>query len=175
MSSPGGEVPDPAELAAALEDAITIWALSAVIEDPRPGQPPLALLVMVPTVSVHTHDEHPGAEAVDLVASSLLRWGFGLVTGIEFTDLAGLPLLPHWQVRQSRSGRLLQIREPGGVFYDGDLHDAPEGWHIGLRQRGYVAMLVGSTIQLDSGNRAAQLHAASLRGDVVGARVPLSG
>ncbi|QYN32176.1 hypothetical protein K1T35_26600 [Pseudonocardia sp. DSM 110487] len=138
------------------------------------GQPPLAILVMVPSVSVHTHDEHPRAEPVDLIVSSLLRWGFALVTGIEFADLSALPLLPHWQVQQSRSGRLLQIREPGGVFYDGDLHDAPEGWHIGLRQRGYVAMLVGSSIQLDSGDRAAQLHAAGLRGDVVGARLPLA-
>lgn len=172
MSS-GGGAEDPTELAAALEDAISIWALPAVTADPRPGQPPLPLLVMVPSVSVHTHDEHPGAEPVDLVASSLLRWGFGLVSGIEFADLAGLPLLQHWQVQQDRMGRLLQIHEPGGVFYDGDLHDPPEGWHIGLRQRGYVVMLVGSTIQLDSDDRAAQLHAASLRGAVVGARLPL--
>jgi hypothetical protein len=109
-----------------------------------------------------------------LIASSLLRWGFDLVTGIEFADLAELPLLPHWQLQQSRSGRLLQIREPGGIFYDGDLHGAPDGWHIGLRQRGYVAMLVSSTIQLDSDDRAAQLHAASLTGGVVGARLPLT-
>ncbi|WP_142065204.1 hypothetical protein [Pseudonocardia kunmingensis] len=133
---------------AALEEAMSIWASPGLIEDHmRPDTGPVALLTMTPSVTVQTSDEHPGAELVDVVVASLLRWGFDLVTAIEPAELAALPLLPAWRATFDAAGNTLHIREPGGVFYDGDLGaDLPAGWHQALHRRGCLVVLVCSAI-----------------------------
>jgi hypothetical protein len=69
----------------------------------------------------------------------------------------------------------LEIHEPGGVFYDGDLGEgSPQGWQQTLRRRGRLVVLVGSTLALDLGDRYGQLTAASRAGEVVGAQLPLT-
>jgi hypothetical protein len=67
----GGYPIDP-QLAAALEEAMTISASRALVEDDtRPDIGSVAVLTMAPTVTVHTSDDRPGAEVVDVVASAL--------------------------------------------------------------------------------------------------------
>ena len=95
---------DP-KLAAALEGAMTISASPGMVEDhTRPDIGPVAMLTMPPSISVYTSDDHVGAEVVDMVAPSLLRWGFALVTAIEPAELVALPLLPDWDVILDATG-----------------------------------------------------------------------
>jgi hypothetical protein len=168
----GGYPIDP-ELAAALEGAMTISASPALVEDDtRPDIGPVAVLTMAPSISVHTSDDRPGAELVDVVAAALLGMGFALVTTLGSAELAALPLLPDW--RATLGGNLLAIHEPDGMFYDGDLGHPPPGWCQALQRSGRLVVLVGSTLALDRGDRYGQLTAASRAGEIVGARLPLT-
>jgi hypothetical protein len=73
------------------------------------------------------------------------------------------------------TGRLLEIHEPGGGFYDGDLGESlPPGWQRTLRRRGRLVVLVGSALAHDMGDRYGQLIAASRPGGVVGAQLPMT-
>jgi hypothetical protein len=173
MSS--GDPIDP-DLAAALEEETTLWASPSLIDDhARPDIGPVAVLTMTPSLTVHTSDDRPGAELVDLVVSALLGRGFDLVAAIEPAELAALPLLPDWRATLDATGHLLEIHEPDGVFYDGNLGDgAPAGWHQALRRRGRLVVLVTTAIALDMSDRYDQLTAASRAGRVVGALLPLT-
>jgi SAM-dependent methyltransferase len=158
MSS--GDPIDP-ELAAALEEATTLWASPSLIEDPaRPDIGPVAVLTMTPSLTVHTSDDRPGAELVDLVVSSLLGQGFDLVTLIEPAELAALPPLPDWRATLDATGQLLEIHEPDAVFYDGTLgHGAPARWHQALRRCGRLVVLVATASAPDTSHRYANILA----------------
>jgi hypothetical protein len=110
----GGYPIDP-ELAAALDRAMTISASPALVEDDtRPDIGPIAVLTMAPWITVHTSDDRPGAEPVDVVASALLDMGFALVTALGSAELAALPLLPDWRVTAEGTGNLLAITSRAG-------------------------------------------------------------
>lgn len=167
------EPPDP-ELVAALSEAITLWGTPGLLEDPdRPDLGALALLALVPTITVQTRDEHPGAELIDVVASSLLGSGFGLLARLEPAELAALPLLADWYVELDPDGGVLRIVEPTGTLYDGDLGPRPPaGWHDALHRRGRLIVLFGSGI--DGGADGREDHLAGA-GGLVGAQLPIRG
>lgn len=168
------EPPDP-ELVGALSEAITLWGTPGLLEDPdRPDLGALALLALVPTITVQTRDEHPGAELIDIVASSLLGSGFGLLARLEPADLAALPLLADCYVELDPDGRVLRIVEPTGTLYDGDLGPRPPtGWHDALRHRGRLIMLFGSAVDIGATDREDRLDQAAGAGGLVGAQLPL--
>lgn len=73
-----------------------------------------------------------------------------------------------------RGGQLLQVLEPGGALYDGDLGAAvPPGWHEAVARRGRLVVLLGSGIELWSADRTERITTAHRSGGVVGAQVPL--
>jgi hypothetical protein len=168
MSS--GDSIDPADLA----DELTIWASPGVIDDPaRPDLGPIAVLTLVPSITAHTSDDHPGAEQIDVIISDLLRSGFGLVSRLEAAELAELPTLGDWSALLDHNGQYLQITKPGGTLYDGDLGAAPpEGWHAALRRRRRLVTLVGSALDIGAVDCGARIDRAAGTGGVVGAQLP---
>lgn len=86
---------------------------------------PYALLALVPNIVAQTSDDHPGAKLIDVVTSSLLGSGFGLLARLEPAELAELPVLEQWHAKLGYDGRVLRIIEPAGTFYDGDLGPQP--------------------------------------------------
>jgi hypothetical protein len=165
---------DP-ELAAALEGAMTISASPGTIEDhTRPDIGPVAMLTATPSVSVHTSDDHAGAEVVDLVASSLLRWGFALVTAIEPAELAAPAAARLARAARPHRSSAADSRARRGVLRRDLGETTPPGWQQTLRRRGRLVVLVGSTLALDRGDRYGQLTAASRAGEIVGAQLPLT-
>jgi hypothetical protein len=165
---------DP-KLAAALEGAMTISASPGMVEDhTRPDIGPVAMLTMSPSISLHTSDDHVGAEVVDMVAPSLLRWGFALVTAIEPAELVALPLLPDWDVILDATGHWRSTSPAGCSTTVTSARARHRGWQQTLRRRGRLVVLVGSTLALDLGDRYGQLTAASRAGEVVGAQLPLT-
>ncbi|MGH3611183.1 MAG: hypothetical protein ACRDRK_00885 [Pseudonocardia sp.] len=169
MSS--GDPTDPTDLA----DELTIWASPGVIADPaRPDLGSIAVLMLVPSITAHTSDDHPGAEQIDVIISDLLRSGFGLVSRLEPAELAELPTLGEWSALLGHNGQYLQITEPGGTLYDGDLGGAPpEGWHAALHRRRRLVALVGSAVDIGAVNRGDRIDQAAGTGGVVGAQLPL--
>lgn len=152
------EPTDP-ELAAALSEAMTLWATPGLVDHSDHG--PLALLALAPEIVVQTSDDHPGAELIDVVTSSLLGSGFGLLARLEPSELAELPVLDQWYAELELDRRVLRIIEPAGSFYDGDLGPQPPvGWHDALQRRGRLIVLFSSGV--DSGG-----------GGLVGAQLPL--
>jgi hypothetical protein len=102
------------------------------------------------------------------VLSSLLGQGFALLTSFDGPGLAGLPLLAEWSAQLDHGGQLLQLLEPDGSLYDGDLGAAvPEGWNETVRDRGQVVVLVGSAIDLGLEDRTERIEAARRAGEVV--------
>lgn len=161
----------------ALASGVTIWAAPAVVvDDARPDLGAVAVLTAVPSITVHTSDEHPGAEAVDVILSGLLESGFELVVTTDPAELTGLPLLRDWEAVLDAGGQQLQVLEPGGSMYDGDLGEAvPPGWHDAVRRRARLVLLVASAIDLWSEARTERIAAARGSGRVVGAQVALRG
>lgn len=168
------EPPDP-ELVAALSEAITLWGTPGLLEDPdRPDLGAMALLALVPNITVQTRDEHPGAELIDVIASSLLGSGFALLARLDLADLAALPLLADWYVELDPEGRILRIVEPTGTLYDGDLGPRPPtGWHDALRHRGRLIVLFGSDVDIGATDRQDRLDQAAGTGGLVAAQLPL--
>jgi hypothetical protein len=159
----------------ALASGVTIWAApGVVVDDDRPDLGTVAVLTAVPSITVHTSDAHLGAEVVDVILSGMLESGFALVVTADPAELAGLPLLPGWEAVLDAGGQQLQVLEPGGSMYDGDLGEAvPPGWHDAVRRRARLVILVGSAIDLWSEARTERIAAARRSGRVVGAQVPL--
>jgi hypothetical protein len=130
--------------------------------------------VQITSFTVHTSDSRPGAELVDVVLSSLLGQGFALLTSFDGPGLAELPLLADWSAQLDHGGQLLQLLEPGGSLYDGDLGAAvPDGWDETVRGRGQLVVLVGSAIDLGIEDRSERIEDARRAGGVVGAQVPV--
>jgi hypothetical protein len=68
----------------------------------------------------------------------------------------------------------MEMSEPRGSFYDGDLPGAPPAdWHTALRRRARLVVLVGSEINLGVGDPYDRLNDASRAGGVVGAQLLL--
>ncbi|MGH3569238.1 MAG: hypothetical protein ACRDRH_25080 [Pseudonocardia sp.] len=169
MSS--GDPIDPAEPA----DELTIWASPGVIDDPaRPDLGPIAVLMLVPSITAHTSDDHPGAEPIDIIVSDLLSSGFTLVSRLVSAELAELPTLGDWSALLDHDRQHLQITGPGGTLYDGDLGAAPpEGWRAALHRRRRLVALVGSAVDIGAVNRGDRIDEAAGTGGVVGAQLPL--
>lgn len=156
-------------------EGLAIWATPGLVSDPAdPAAQPVAALTCVPSLSVHTHDAHPGAEPVDVIATTLLGQGFALLAALDLTALTELPVLPGWTAALDATGRHLYVTDPAGSLYDGDLGAAvPSGWHQALDRRGLLAFLV-ATSGVDGSDgleRAGALDAARRAGGVVGAQV----
>jgi hypothetical protein len=169
-----GDPIDPADL----DDELTIWACPGVLDDPaRADLGPIAVLTLVPSITAHTSDGHPGAERIDVIISGLLGSGFGLVSRLQPAELADLPTLDDWSARLDDHGQHLQITQPSGtLLYDGDLGAAPpQGWHAALRQRRRLITLVSSTVHLEALDRGTRIDEAAGSGGVVGAQLPLLG
>lgn len=170
MSS--GDPIDPADLA----DELTISATPGVIDDPaRPDLGPIAVLMLVPSITMHTSDDHPGAEQIDVIISDLLRSGFGLVSRLDPAELVELPTLDDWAALLDHDGQNLQITEPGGPsLYDGDLGAAPpDRWHGALHRRQLLVALIGSAVDIGAVDRGDRIDRAAGSGGVVGAQLPL--
>jgi hypothetical protein len=76
-------------------EGLAIWATPGLVTDPSdPTSEPVAALTCVPSLSVHTYDRHPGAEPVDVIATTLLSQGFALLAALDLTALTQLPVLP---------------------------------------------------------------------------------
>jgi hypothetical protein len=153
----------------------SIWATPGLVTDPSdPAAEPVAALTCVPTLSVHTQDARPGAEPVDVIATTLLGQGFALLAALDLAALTELPVLPGWVAEFDTTGRHLHVTDPSGSLYDGDLGAAaPTGWHQALDRRGLLVLLVASS-GIDGSNgpdRASALDAARRAGGVVGAQV----
>ncbi len=170
MSS--GDPIDPADLA----DVLTIWASPGIIEDPaRPDLGPVAVLTLVPQMTVHTADDYAGAEPVDLIVSDLLRSGFGLLSRLDPAELTDLPTLDGWAAQLDPDGQRMRIVEPGGTFYDGDLGAAPPAsWHDALHRRGRLVALFGSAVDIGAADRGERINDAAAGGGVVGAQLPVA-
>ncbi len=173
---PGRDEPhDLDELAAVIQELLTLSASPGVVTDSStPGELPWATLTLVPSLGVHTGDEHPGTELVDVVVSMLLGQGFGLLARVQLPDLLDLPVLGGWRALLEPERGRLRIVEPGGVLYDGDVGPAPPaGWHAAARDRGHLIVLVGTGIDAAVVDRVAALQRAAGAGQVIGAHVPL--
>jgi hypothetical protein len=164
---------DPADPAEVFPGGLTIWASPGLVTDlSRPDLGAIAALTVVPSLSAHTRDEHPGAELVDVIATALLGQGFELLAEFDPATLVELPILPGWSDRFSLDGRELLITEPGGVLYDGDLGPGvPDGWHIAVAARGLLVLLVSGDIHLDGAGYAGSMDAARRAGNVVAAQI----
>jgi hypothetical protein len=67
-------------------DGLAIWARPGLVTDPAdPAAEPVAALTCVPALTVHTHDTHPGADPVDVIATTLLSRGFALLAALDLT------------------------------------------------------------------------------------------
>jgi hypothetical protein len=156
-------------------EGLAIWATPGLVTDlTDPAAEPVAALTCVPSLSVHTHDTHPGAEPVDVIATTLLGQGFALLAALDLTALTELPVLPGWSAELDTTGQHLHVTDPTGSLYDGDLGAAvPTGWHRALDRRGVLVLLVASSGVDGSGHpdRAAALDAARRAGGVVGAQI----
>jgi hypothetical protein len=130
--------------------------------------------VQITPFTMHTSDSRAGAELVDVVLSSLLGQGFALLTSFDGPGLAALPPLADRSAQLDHGGPLLQLLEPGGSLYDGDLGAAvSDRWHKAVRGRGQLVVLVGSAIDLGLEDRTERTEAARRAGGVAGAQVPV--
>ena len=154
-------------------DGLAIWATPGLVTDPtNPAAAPVAALTCVPSLTVHTHDSHPGAEPVDVIATTLLSQGFALLAALDLTALTELPVLPGWAAQLDTTGHHLHVTDPTGSLYLGELGAAaPTGWYPALERRGLLVLLVASGSNLDGSEGAAALDAARRAGGVVGAQV----
>lgn len=165
---------DP-DLAAALDDEkLTLWASPGLLDDPdRPDLGQLAVLALVPSIIVQARPQ-PGAELIDVLTSSLLGSGFGLLARVEPVDLVALPVLDQWSALLDRDGGLLRITEPDGTLYDGDLGPAPpDGWHDALRHRGRLIVIFATGVDIGADDRGDRVDGAAAEGRIVGAQLPL--
>jgi len=169
MTSDGGPSPDPDMLG----DGVTIWASPALVTDPaRPDLGTVAALTCLPSVSVHTSDDYPGADLVDLIASSLLSQGFELLAAFDPATLVRVPILQHWVGSLTTDGRHLTVTTPGGALYDGDLAtETPPGWHDAIDRRGLLVLLVTSDATLLGPGHVTSMEDARRAGNIVAAQI----
>jgi len=84
---------------------VTIWASPGLVTaSRRPDLGSIAALTVLPSLSLHTSDEHPGAEPVDVIASNLSPKVSPLLTRLT-RPACGLPILREWVGAVSPDGR----------------------------------------------------------------------
>ncbi|HEX4248095.1 MAG TPA: hypothetical protein VH008_09510 [Pseudonocardia sp.] len=154
-------------------EGLMIWASPGMVTDVTgSGAGTIAVLTCVPSMTLHTRDQHAGADPVDVIASTLLGHGFELLVAFDRATLLDLPVLPGWSAELDAEGHRLQVSEPGGTRYDGNLGPAvPSGWNDALERRGLLVLLVASGVDLERLDRAASVDAARRAGNVVGAQI----
>lgn len=169
-SSTRGPDHDEAEKVLELADVLTMSATPATMPD-SDGRT-LALLVLVPSVAAHIGIA--GAGPGDAIASTLLGAGFERLARIEAPEIDSLPILTDWRADLNRRGGRLQVVEPGGLFYDGDLGPRiPRRWHAAALDRRRVVVLVVNVLSVLSAIDAAVLVQACRDDHVIAAHVPL--
>ncbi|MBP2371365.1 hypothetical protein [Pseudonocardia parietis] len=137
----------------------------------RDGTTAVATLTLVPHLQVLTGDQRPGAEVVDAVLAALLSDGFALVPTLDVDALCGLPVLSGGAATFSPAAGLLELAA-GMLGYDGDVGPAaPDGWASIAAQRGALAVLVATGIDLHAADRTARIDHARAEGRLIGAQV----
>jgi len=169
MASDSGLPLDPDSFAA----GVTIWASPGLVTDPaRPDLGSIAALTVLPSLSLHTSDEHPGAEPVDVIASNLLAQGFALLTAFDPASLVALPILREWVGAVSPDGRRLTVVTPIGTLYDGELAEQiPPRWHEAINRRGLLVLLVSTDATLRGPGQVTSMDDARQAGNIVAAQI----
>jgi hypothetical protein len=169
MCSDGGLPLDPDLLAA----GVTIWASPGLVTDPaRPDLGSIAALTVLPSLTLHTSDEHPGADPVDVIASNLLAQGFALLAAFDPASLVALPILREWVGALSPNGRHLTVVTPHGTLYDGELAEqVPPHWHETIHRRGLLVLLVTTDTTLRGPGQVTSLEDARQAGNIVAAQI----
>jgi hypothetical protein len=162
-----------AELAAALADVITIWAAPALIDDSaEPDRGPLPVLMVLPSILAQTIDQSD--DATDVLTSSLLGYGFTLLSRLDPDQILDATTPQGWSVVLDPDDQHLRIDGPAGALYDGDLGPQPPlGWQQAARRRRELAVLVASTPDAHIDDLGDQFAAAAAAARLVGARIPL--
>ncbi len=162
---------DPPDLASGM----TIWAVPGLVEDPEdPAPGAVAVLTVVPSVSVHTADGYPGADPVDVIASGLLGRGFALLVAPEVAQLVALPVLRDATAVLDEAQHWLRITDETAALYDGELAPVPPGWSAAVHRRGLLVVVISAAVDFAAVDRAAQVAAACAAGAVVGAQIQLA-
>jgi len=162
----GGLDPDP---------LLTIDATPGVYAaHDRGGATAAATLTLVPRLQVLTGDGHPGAEIVDAVLAALLGDGFTLVPALDVETLLELPSPSGGAAVFTAASGTLELTA-GMLGYDGDIGPgAPAGWAEIAAQRGTLAVLVATGVDLHAEDRTARIDQARADGRLVGAQVAFS-
>jgi hypothetical protein len=116
------------------------------------------------------------AETADANVGTYLGEGFQLVgpSTIEADALPGLPLLHDWVARFSADGNFAILAPDGRQALAATLGgDAADFVSQLLSDAEWVVALTGSGLHADSENREAGLVYAAMRGQLVGARIPV--
>jgi hypothetical protein len=164
---PPGE-PDEPDLSQLLSASVPAFAVAAVVSDAeRPDLGEVAVLAIVPTLTIHTTTQ-PGQASVDLFVSSLLSKGLALAGSFTPAALLELPTPQGWRLSVVDDSTV-SITEPDGVLYFGQLGaHLPPGWHAALARHHRLVLLMASN--LGSGETVrAFLDSARRQGNVVGA------
>ena len=163
---------DPHDLA----DAMTIWAVPGVVGNPaHPELGSVAVLTIIPSFTLHTGDDYPGADTVNVVTSALLGRGFGLLSGPDVSELLALPVLADSHVELSEQDSLVRITDGDSALYDGGLGTTPPGWAASAKRRGLLVVMFSSEVDPETSDRATQFAQACAAGAVVGALIRLPG
>lgn len=162
----GGLDPDP---------LLTIDATPGVYAaHDRGGATAVATLTLVPRLQVLTGDGHPGAEIVDAVLAALLGDGFALVPALAADALLELPFASGGAAVFTAASGTLELTA-GMLGHDGDIGPAaPAGWAEIATQRGRLAVLVATSVDLHAEDRTARIDHARTEGRLVGAQVTFS-
>jgi hypothetical protein len=160
---------DPWDLA----DAVTIWAVPGLVDAPAdPALGSVAVVTIVPSMTVHTRDDYPGADVVDVIASGLLARGFALLGGPEVHQLLELPVLADSRAELRDQDTRLRITDGDSALYEGGLGKAPEGWSAAARRRG--RLVACAAVEAHATDRAAQVAHACAAGAVVAAQIEMA-
>lgn len=158
-----------------LADAVTIWAVPGLVDAPaHPALGSVAVVTVVPSMTVHTRDDYPGADVVDVIASGLLARGFALLGGPEVQQLLELPVLADSRAELRDQDTRLRITDGDSALYEGGLGQAPAGWSAAARRRGRLVVLVSAAVEAHAPDRAAQVAHACADGAVVAAQIELA-
>ncbi len=159
-----------------LADAMTIWAVPGLVDDPaHPALGSVAVVTVIPSMTVHTRDDYPDADVVDMIASGLLARGFALLGGPEVHQLLELPVLSDSRAELRERDARLRITDGDSALYEGGLGQAPAGWAAAARRRGRLVVLVSAAVEPHATDRAARVAQACAAGAVVAAQVEVAG
>ncbi len=134
----------------------------------------MAVLTVVPSVSVYTADDYLGADPVDVIASGLLGRGFALLAAPEVAALVSLPVLRDATAVLDEPRHWLRITDEDAALYDGELGPVPPGSSASVRSRQLLVVLISTAVDFASVDRAAQVATACAAGAVVAAKIKLA-